>query len=398
MAFREEKFLLIPGPTELSPSVIRAMGHPIIAHYMDQWMAVYNETIDMLKRVLQTKNDVFVITGSGTASLEAAVCSIVEPGDKVLVDHPIFGDLVKAHGGIPIEIPVKFGDHIDPSDVERRLEQEKDVKAVAIIHNNTFSAVTNPIHEIGKVVYDFGPLFIIDAISSLGGIEIKTDEWHVDIVCSAGQKALAIPPGIAPTSVSAKAWEVMEKRKEPIHSKYLNLLEYKNPPIDRERKWHPTPFTPSTVLFRALWQSLKDLLQEGMENVYRRHAIAAEAAREGFKAMGLELLVKDERYASNTVTAVLWPHGYDHARFWRILYDEFNIMIGNPPEHQPMPDRKIFRMAHMGNTATPECILMGLSYIERALNMVNFNTKGGEGVAAAQRVFLHKGLKVRGSP
>lgn len=385
--FHKEKFLLIPGPTEVSPNVLSVMGSPLMAHYMDDWMDVYNETIDMLKKLLQTKNDVYILTGSGSSALEAAICSVVELGDKVIVDQ-MFRDLVQIYGGEPIEIPVAFGNHIDPSEIERKLEQEKDVKAVAIIHNITFSAVTNPIEEIGRIAYDHGVLFIIDAISSLGGIEIKTDDWHIDLVCSAGQKALAIPAGIAPVSVSPRALEMMENRKEPIRSKYLNLLRYVKPPIDPLMKWHPTPSTCSTVLIRALWRSLKNILREGLQNCFKRHSVAAKAAREGLKAMGLELLVKDERYASNTVTAVEWPDGCDYPKFWRIMYDDYNIMLGNPPEHQPRGlERPIFRLAHMGNTASIGCVLTGLAYIERALNRVGFETESGQGAATAQRVF-----------
>ena len=384
----KEKFLLIPGPTEVSPDVLAVMGAPLMAHYMDDFMKLYNETIDMLKKLLQTRSDVYILTGSGSSALEAAICSLIEPGDKVIVDD-FLKEFVKTYGGEPIELSVPFGKPIDPAEVERKLKKEKDVKAIAVIHNITFSGVTNPIEEIGKIAYDHGVFFIIDAISSLGGIEIKTDEWHVDIVCSAGQKALAVPAGIAPISVSQRALEAMKNRKEPIRSLYLNLLRYEKPPIDPEKKWHPTPSTCSTVLIRALWKSLKNIMEEGIENCFRRHAIAAKAMREGLKAMGLELLVKDERYASNTVTAVEWPKGYDYPKFWRTLYDDYNIMIGNPPEHQPKGiEKAIFRVAHMGNTATMPCVLMGLAYIEKALNKVGFKTKGGEGVAAAQRIFL----------
>jgi aspartate aminotransferase-like enzyme len=388
--YRENKYLLIPGPTEVSPSVLSVMCEPVMAHYMDDFVRIYNETIGMLQKLLQTKSDVYILTGSGTSALEAAICSIVEPGDKVIVDD-MFKELVQIYGGKPVEVHVKFGGHIEPSEIERKLQLERDVKAIAITHNITFSGVTNPIGEISKIADDYGALTIIDAVSSVGGIEIKTDDWRIDMVCSAGQKALAIPPGIAMISVGSKALEIMEHRKTPIQGYYLNLLRYRNPPIDPLKKWHPTPQTCSTILIKALWRSLKNILREGLEKCFKRHAIAAKATREGLKAMGLELLVKDERYASNTVTAVEWPSGYDYPRFWRIMYDDYNIMLGNPPEHQPRgTEHPIFRMAHMGNTASPQYVLMGLAYIERALNRVGFKTKVGQGVAAAQSVFVNE--------
>ncbi len=382
----KEKFLLIPGPTEVPPDVLAVMGRPILAHYMEEWVGLYNETISMLKEVFQTKNDVFIITGSCSAALEAAVCSIIEPGDKVIADE-IFRLAVKAHGGKLIDVSVPIGNYNTPERIEAVLKREGDVKAVALLHNISWGGVTNPIDEIGEIVNKHGAIFIVDAVSSLGGIDLKPDEWHIDMPCSGPQKALSVPPGISFLSVSQKAWEVMEKRKEPIQSWYLNLLYYRRPPIDPKKTWHPTPTTCSTVLVRALWQSLKTILKEGLENVFKRHAVAAKAMREGIRAMGLELLVKDERYASDTVTAVVWPKGYDYKKFWYTLYNDYNIMIGNPPIQQPIPGKTIFRVGHMGSTAQPDVALMALSCIERALIRVGYKVKAGAGVAAAQEIF-----------
>ena len=382
----KEKFLLIPGPTEVPPEVLAVMGRPILAHYMDEWLELYNETISMLKKLFRTKNDVLIITGSCSAALEAAICGIIEPGDKVIADE-IFRVAVKAHGGKLIDVSVPTGNYNTPERIEEALKREGDVKAVALLHNISWGGVTNPIDEIGEIVNKYGTIFIVDAVSSLGAIDLKPDEWHIDIPCSGSQKALSVPPGISFLSVSQKAWEIMENRKEPIQSWYLNLLDYRRPPIDPQKIWHPTPTTPSTVLIRALWQSLKMILEEGLEHVFKRHAVAAKAVREGIKAMGLELLVKEERYASNTVTAVVWPEGYDYKKLWYTLYNDYNIMIGNPPIQQPIPGKTIFRIGHMGSTAQPSVVLMALSYVERALKRVGYETKAAAGVAAAQEIF-----------
>jgi len=386
--YRKEKILEIPGPTEVATNVLEVMSRPLIAHYMDDWMKIYNDVIGMLRKIFKTDGSVFLITGSGSAGLEAAIASTVETGDKVIADN-YFRRYVEAYGGrvIPIEVP--FGEAVTADRIEEILRREDDVKVVALAHNNSGTAVTNPIDQIGKTVSEYGALFIVDAVSSLGGIDIRFDEWNIDVCCGATQKALAVPPGLAPVAVSENAWETMEKRKEPIKSVYLNLMKYREaskPPLG---KFHPTPHTPSTVLVLALWQSLKNILNEGLENVYKRHAMAAKAVREAMKALGLKLAVKDERYASNTVTAVQWPENYDYNEFWYTLYNKYNIMIGNPPiQWEVWPQtRGHFRIGHMGNTASIHYILPTLSYIELALKNVGYPVKSGESVKVAQQIF-----------
>jgi aspartate aminotransferase-like enzyme len=384
---------MIPGPTEVSPDILRGMSCPVPAHYMDEWLSLYKDTLKMLRDLLQTRNDVFIMTGSGSVSLEGAMCSLVEPGDKVLADES-FADYARLYGGRVIDVTPTPGEALDPAVIQRKLREEKDVKIVAILHNVTWTGVAHPIDLIGEIVDKEGAIFVIDAVSSIGGIEIRTDDWHVDVIGSASQKALAVPPGIAPVAVGKKAWEKIENRKEPIRSMYLNFARYKRPPIDPDWKWHPTPATPATTLIRALFESLKKIHSEGLERVFKRHQVVGRAVREAFKSAGLKLLVKDERYASNTVTAILWPEGYDYVRFWRTLYDKYNLMIGNPPEQtiHGIEGKRVFRIGHMGNTASPTYVLPTLSRIEVALRDVGYPVRPGVAVKTAQEVFLSEGL------
>jgi aspartate aminotransferase-like enzyme len=356
---------------------------------MNEWLQLYRETLQLLRELLFTKNDAFIMTGSSSISLEGAMCSLVEPGDKVIADE-IFANYARLQGGKVIDVTPTPGQALDPALIQEKLQEEGDVKVVAVLHNVTWTAVTHPIDQIGEIVQKEGAIFVVDAVSSIGGIEIRTDDWRIDVVGSGSQKALGVPPGIAPVTVGKKAWEKIENRKEPIRSDYMNFLHYRKPPPDPDWKWHPTPNTPATTLIRALNESLKKIHREGLENVFRRHMIAGRALRAGVRAAGLKLFVEDDKCASNTVTAIVWPEGYDYAKFWRTLYDKYNLMVGNPPEQSlhALDGKRIFRIGHMGNTASRDYLVPCLSKVESALSQVGFNVTPGVMVKTAQEIFL----------
>lgn len=380
------RLLMIPGPTECLDEVLESMAKPPPAHYMDEFVTIYEEVIKILKQLFGTRSDVFLITGSGSAGLEASIISLIEPGDKVIADD-YYLRFLEVVGTKVILLERGRGEAITPSMIERILKKEHDVKAVAIAHNDTAQGITNPINEIGEIVKNYGALFIVDAVSSLGGIPIKFDEWHIDICSSGAQKALSAPPGLAPIAVSERAWEVITNRKTPIPSRYLNLLSYREA-VEKHGRWHPTPFTTATSLVVALYASLKSIMSEGLDKVYERHAKAAIAVRESLKAAGLKLLVKDERYASNTVTAVIWPEGYSYEKFWHLLYDKYRVMIGNPPvQWLSWPIfRGSFRIGHMGRTARQDHIMYTISAIENALLEISYPIKTGIMTEVAEKI------------
>jgi len=380
---------MIPGPSECSQSVLNTMSQPIPAHYMDDWIERYNDVTNGLKPFFGTKSSPYIITGSGSASLEAAAATVLEPGDKVLADSTgddVFAPFVVAHGArlIPLEIPPGTG--ANPEIIRSILKKDRDVKAIATCHNITATSATNPIDEIGEIAKEFGCLFLVDVISSIGGMRVEMDKWGIDICCASTQKAFSVSPGLAMIAVSPKAWSAAESRKTRIETEYLNLLRYKEAASPPQNEWHPTPDTCATPLVRALQQSIHDILDEGLERVFHRHAVVAEAVREGIKAMGLELLVQDPKRYSNTVTAARWPKGGDYRKFWRTMFDEFNIMLGNPPQADPRTATGWFRIGHMGNTARPEFILPTLAYAERAMRKAGLKVELGSGVSAAQRI------------
>jgi aspartate aminotransferase-like enzyme len=387
---RRNKLLMIPGPTEVSADVLSTLSLPLPAHYMDAWVEMFKDVTGMLKTVFGTKSQPFIITGSGSSGLEAAAAAVIEPGDKIAADvtgDDVFAPFVQAYGAklVPLEIPP--GTALKPDKLREILRRERDVKAIATSHNITSAGVTNPIKELAEVAKEFDALVLADVISSIGGIELKMDEWGIDICCGATQKALSVPPGLALVAVSDRAWSVVEKRRTRIGCEYLNLLRYREAANSPQSLWHPTPDTCSTLLVKALQRSLKNLLEEGLDAVYKRHETVGKAVREALKALGLELLVADEIYASNTVTGVRWPSGPDYRKFWRTLYDEFDIMIGNPPVSDVETSTRWFRVGHMGTTASSKFVLPTLAHIEIALSRAGYRVDLGQGVGAAEKVF-----------
>lgn len=382
----DRKLLMIPGPTECFQEVLSSMSEPPPAHYMDDFVAIYDEVITLLKQIFGTRGDVFLITGSGSAGLEASIISLIEPGEKVICDE-YYVKFLQAIGAKPIMLERIRGEAITADMVEKILQREQDVKAIAIAHNDTAQGLTNPIDEISEITKKYGILLIVDAVSSLGGIPIKFDEWGIDVCSSGSQKALSIPPGLAPIAVSNHAWEKIMNRKSPIPSRYLNLLTYREA-RDLYGSWHPTPFTTSPTLVKALLVSLRKLMSEGLEKVYERHAKIALAVREAVKSAGFKLLVKDEKYSSNTVTAVRWPDGYDYEKFWHLLYNKYNVMIGNPPvQWETWPIFKdSFRIGHMGRTAMPDHVLSTLSAMEKALMEINYPVRLGVMIEKAESI------------
>jgi len=302
--------------------------------------------------------------------MEGAAATVIEPGDKVIADvtgDDVFGPFIEAHGAKLIPLGIPPGTGANPDSIRSILDKEKNVKAIATCHNIAATSATNPIDEVGEIAAEYGCLLLVDVISSIGGMKIEMDKWNVDICCAATQKAFSVPAGVAIVAVGPRAWSVAQSRKTRIESEYFNLLRYKEAASPPTRDWHPTPDTCATTLVRALQQSMHDLLDEGLERVFHRHAVVAEAVREAVKAMGLELLVHDPRRYSSTVTAVKWPKQGDYVKFWRTMFDEFNIMLGNPPKADPRTATGWFRIGHMGNTARSEYILPTLSYVEIAL-------------------------------
>jgi aspartate aminotransferase-like enzyme len=334
--------LRIPGPTPCPPQALEAMGRQMINHRGGEFGRILNSVTGKLKEAFQTKGDVFVLTGSGTGGLEAAVVNTLSPGDKVLsLANGFFGerfaDLAEAYGAEVTRLNFEWGKPVSPDAAEKALSADGKIKAVLATHNETSTGVTNDIKEISAVVKKFDKLLLVDAISSLGCINFPTDDWNCDIVVTASQKGWMVPPGLAMVSVSEKAWQAHGKAKMPRY--YWDFSKAKDY-LQREQ----TPWTPAVSVFYALDVTLDLMLTEGLDNIFARHARVAQAARNGVKSLGLSLF-PDEACASNTVTAVDVSDRIDVPKLIQILQNQYEVILAGG---QRKLSGKIFRIGHLG--------------------------------------------------
>jgi len=333
--------LRIPGPTPCPPEVLQAMGKQMIDHRGDEFACLLNGVTAKLKQVFQTKNDVLVLTSAGTGGMEAAIVNTLSPGDKVLaIAIGVFGErflnIAQRFGAEVIPLRSEWGKPADIDAIRQALRTQPDIKAVLVTHNESSTGVTNDIASISSVVKEFDKLILIDAVSSLAGIDLPVDKWHCDVVVTASQKAWMVPPGLAMVSISQSGWQANAKAKMPRF--YWDFAEAKS-----YMEKGQTPWTPAISVFYALDAALDMILKEGLPNVFARHARVARAAREGIKSLGLSLFA-DEKYASNTVTAVN-ADGFDNKKMRKILREEYQIVLAGG---QGKLDGKIFRIGHLG--------------------------------------------------
>ena len=353
----ENLLLMIPGPTFLHPRVLRAMAKPLMPH-RDEWFAnMFIEQAERMKKVYQTKNDLFILSGSGTSSMDAAVSNIMRPGDKILClvsgkFSERFQEIVEAHGGTPVVLDFEWGTPIDTEQVQNALTP--DIRAVAMVHNESSTGVRNDVASIAKVVKDTDALLIVDCISSMGGDDIRVDEWGIDLCITGSQKCLALPPGLSFLSVSEKAWNVIEER--PGYCYYLNVKKYK------EDKYL-APYTQSITLTYALKESLDILFEEGLKERFERHNRLAEMTRSGVKNLGLNLLPTPESICSRTVTAFFAPEHKSEKEIRETLKNTYNVIIAGGQGHLK---GKLMRIGHMGNCQEKE-LLCTLSCLEKAM-------------------------------
>jgi aspartate aminotransferase-like enzyme len=337
--------LRIPGPTPVPANILAAGARQMINHRGPEFVTLMRDVSAGLKRWFQTENDVFIMTASGTGGLETAIVNTFSPGDRVLaVSIGAFGDrfaeIARVFGADVTKLDFPAGSPADPDVIRQKLQSDGPFKAVLVTHNETSTGVTNDVASIGRAVRAAAPdaLLLVDAISALSSIDMKADAWGCDVVISGSQKGWMIPPGLTFISYGPRAWAAHATAKMPRF--YFDLTAAKKN-LDQGQ----TPATPAVSLFFALDAALKMLDQEGMTNVFQRHARVAARAREGVKALDLELLVADERYASNTVTAVKKPGDLDLSKFLKILRDEHQVILSGG---QASLSGKIFRIGHLG--------------------------------------------------
>ena len=336
--------LRTPGPTPVPDDIVEAMSNPMINHRGPEFRDMISRVTDQLKQVFMTQNDLFILTASGTGALEASIVNTLSPGDKVVAATAgSFGDrfidLARAYGADVKVLEFEWGAAVDPDAIRRALRDDPSVKAVMVTHNETSTGITHPLAEMAAVVKgEFDKLLLVDAVSSLGCIPLAVDGWDCDMVGTASQKGFMIPPGLAFISVSEAAWEAQQTASMPRF--YFDLASAKSY-LERGQ----TPFTPAVAAMYGLSQALDNILDEGLENVYERHASIAQYTRESMKNLGLELLAEDETYASNTVTAIKMPTGVDHGKLMSLMRSDENVVLA---AGQGKLTTDIFRIGHLG--------------------------------------------------
>jgi len=335
--------LRIPGPTPCPDEVLKAIGRQMINHRGKEFVEITNRITPKLKQCFQTKNDLVILSTSGTGGLESAIVNTLSPGDKVLsVSIGIFGDrfadIAKTYGAEVTSLKYEWGQAAKPDDVRKALKVNPGVKAVMVTHNETSTGTTNPLQEIAKAVKESDKLLLVDAVSSLSSINVETDAWDLDVVVTGSQKGWMVPPGLAFVSISERAWKAHAEAKMPRY--YFDFSKAKKFLADGQ-----TPWTPTVSVFFGLDVALDMMLKEGLPNIFARHERIAAKARAWVKSKGLQLLSADEKFASNTVTAVKAPDDMDVPKLNSTLRDEYKVVIAGG---QGGMKGKVFRIGHLG--------------------------------------------------
>lgn len=334
--------LRIPGPTPCPPDVLEAMGHQMINHRGPEFKALLQDLLGRLKRVFQTEGEVVVLTCSGSGGMEAAVVNTLSPGDHVLsVTNGSFGDrfakIAEAFGGQVKKLAFEWGEPVDPEAVRRALQEDPAIKLVLVTHNETSTGITNDLAAIGAVVREYDKLLLVDAVSSLGAVDLPMDEWGCDVVVTGSQKAWMVPPGLAMVGISPRALKLIETSKAP-------RFYWDFPAMIRFQATGETPFTPAVSLYFALSVAMDAIEKEGFPNVVARHARVAAYTRNMVKSLGLRLF-PDEKYASNTVTAVRKPEDIEVKVLLKKMREEHGTVLAGG---QGKLDGRIFRIGHLG--------------------------------------------------
>ncbi|MGI6034804.1 MAG: pyridoxal-phosphate-dependent aminotransferase family protein [Limnochordia bacterium] len=381
--FQEKKTLFIPGPTPVAPGLLRATSRPVINHRGPEFHELFQRVRSSLGKLFHTQGKVFILTGSGTSAMEAAVANTISPGDKVLVlVGGAFGErwakLTEAFGAQVERLAYPWGTAVCPDRVREALAKDESIKAVFATQNESSTGVANDIQAIAKARGDHPALLVVDAVSSFGAMELDMDGWGVDVAATASQKCLMMPPGLALVAFGQRAWQAASDAKAPRF--YLDLRQY-----DAFADIGETPFTPNVHLCFALEEAVGMLEREGQQAARDRHLLMRNMVRAGLAALGLELLVKDEKAASPTVTAVLGGD-LDIPRFRRIAEDEFGCVLSGG---QGQLKTTTFRIGHMGYMLPVDMVGL-LAVIELALVRAGKSVEFGQGVKAAQQVLLEE--------
>ncbi|WP_066047748.1 pyridoxal-phosphate-dependent aminotransferase family protein [Robertmurraya korlensis] len=394
--------IMTPGPVEVDPRVLRAMSTPILGQFDPAFTGIMNEVMEMLRQVFQTKNEwAFPIDGTSRSGNEAILCSIIEPGDRVLV--PIYGrfghllvEICERYGADVYSIECPWGEVFDPTEVIKEIDKVSP-KVVAIVHGETSTGRLQPLEEIGKACRERDVLLVVDAVASIGGVEVKTDEWFIDGIIGGTQKCLSVPSGMAPITYNERIESILYARKKvergiatkedlkytrsknSIASNYFDLSMIQDYWGPRRLNHH----TEATSMIYALHEGLRLVLLEGLEERFTRHQFHERALIAGLEAMGLKLF-GDSQHKLPCVTCIEIPNGVDGESVRNMLLEAFSIEIASSfgPLHG-----KIWRIGTMGFSCRKENVLAVLGALEAVLIRHGVNVHRGDALQACLDVY-----------
>jgi len=374
----DKQFLMIPGPTPVPESVLLAMAKHPIGHRSSEFSDILKEVYADLKWLFQTRNEVFIYTASGTGAMEAALANLVNQGDKVL--SLVMGNfgarwtkIAQSRGTVVEKLEVELGHVINPQDLKSKLAQDtkKDIKIVTLTHSETSTGAKNDIKTLCKIIKDHGAISVVDGVTSVGCMEVNMDEWGIDVLISGSQKGFMVPPGLAFLAASPRAWKIYETCQYP--SFYFDWGAHKKAVLE-----NTTPWTPAVNLIFGLHEALKMMKKEGLENIYARHQRLALGLRSAIKALGLELLVKDDENASYAITSILPPQGISVGDIRNAFKKDFDIIVANG---QNTLKDKIFRIGTLGFVSERD-LITAVGSLEAVLLKLGYKFEVGSGVKA----------------
>ena len=366
------KFVYTPGPTRVRENVRLEIAKETTNPDIDvEFCEFYKNTCKKMSSILNTENDVYILSGEGILGLEAACASLTEPGDKVLViDNGIFGrgfdDFVKMYGGEVVYFSGDYTKEIDIEELEKFLQKENDFKYATVVHCDTPTGVLNDLSKICPLLKRYNILTVVDSVAAMVGEEIRVDDWQIDIALGGSQKAISAPAGLTIVSISEDAKNSMKNRKTPIVGFYLNLIIWEK---YYENKWFPYTMPINEII--GLDRAIDNILEEKLENVLARHEKIASATRKAFTEYGLKLYL--ESGYSNTVTAVEIPENIGALNLTKHMLEKYNTLVSTS-----LCDYKdkLLRIGHMGENANLEFIIYVLNVIDRSLKDLGFSGNG----------------------
>ncbi len=383
-----DRYILTPGPTEVPRRILHAMARDHTNPDLDpSFMEIYNQTREMFKKLIGGEgSDLYIMVGEAMLGLESAVANTVARGDRVLVvANGVFGegfsDLVRMYGAEPIVLEGDWRRSIDPSAVERELERNRDVSAITLVHCDTPSAILNDLEEISKISSSYGATLIVDAVSSVGGVPIEFDRNRIDILIAGSQKVLNTPPGLTILAVRRDLWDRIYR--VGYRGFYLDLKIWREM-LDEKGVF---PYTMAETLVYGLNEALKMIMEEGVENVYRRHRLAQKASWRAVEALNLEPYPESMEHSSPTVTAITTPKGIDERDLRKYIWDKYGVMLAGSWGRL---EGRVFRIGHMGVQASINHLIISYTALARGLRDLGLNKDPAAAVEAIETAYIEE--------